>query len=125
MKKKLCLVFLGLFVVGILCLSVLIAGNENSNKFMNTEDSENQNLISEYNSEEIQITKGEKNKTKIREGNFSVDCECNLTEEKEQNKTKLKMKLSNGKNSEIKIMPETASTTAIQRLMIKNCNPEN
>ena len=35
---------------------------------------------------------------------------------------KLKAKLSNGRNAEIKIMPDTASERALQRLRLKVCN---
>lgn len=125
MRKSLNLMFLSFFVVGILCLSVLVAEkNQNQAGQENSENSKNTNFAVK-DGEYIQIIKGEKNKTRIKEGNFSVDCDCNLSQEKENNKTKLKIKLSNGKNSEIKIMPETASENAIQKLMIKNCNLEN
>jgi len=42
-----------------------------------------------------------------------------------QNRTILKTQLSNGKNAEIKIMPNTASETAIAILQLKNCNSDN
>jgi len=65
------------------------------------------------------------NKLRLRVRNVSVDCDCNLTQEKVQNKTRLKIQLSNGKNIEIKIMPDVASETALQRLRIKVCSQEN
>lgn len=40
----------------------------------------------------------------------------------EGNLSQLKTRLSNGRNAEIKIMPETASERALQRLRLKNCN---
>jgi len=43
----------------------------------------------------------------------------NLTSE---NETDLKIHLSNGRNATIKIMPETASERALERLRLKNCN---
>jgi hypothetical protein len=42
-----------------------------------------------------------------------------------QNKTMLKTQLSNGMNAEIKVMPNTASQKAIERLQLKVCNSEN
>ena len=42
-----------------------------------------------------------------------------------QEKTKLHVALSNGKNAEIKVMPNTASETALERLRLKNCGEEN
>jgi len=47
------------------------------------------------------------------------------TENVTNNKTKLVAKLSNGKGAEIKIMPDTASETAIIKLGIKVCNESN
>ena len=57
--------------------------------------------------------------------------EVNTTLELEQetnkttNKTKLKAKLSNGRKAEIKVMPDTASERAIERLRLKVCSEEN
>ncbi len=42
-----------------------------------------------------------------------------------QNRTRLKTQLSNGANAEIKVMPNTASERAIERLQLKVCNSEN
>ena len=62
------------------------------------------------------------NRVQLRVGNFSADCDCNLTQEQVQNRTKLYAGLSNGRNAEIKIMPDVASETALQRLRLKNCD---
>jgi hypothetical protein len=54
--------------------------------------------------------------------NKSMDClNCNFTQY--QNKTQYKLK--DGNTFEIKVMPETASETALNRLRIKNCNETN
>lgn len=37
----------------------------------------------------------------------------------------LQTQLSNGRNAQIKVMPETASETALARLRLKNCNESN
>lgn len=37
----------------------------------------------------------------------------------------LQAKLSNGRNAQVKIMPETASERALERLRLKNCNESN
>ncbi len=65
------------------------------------------------------------NRTQERENNrLRLNCsDCNYTGE--GNKTKLQIKLKDGRNFEIKIMPETASENALQRLRIKNCNESN
>ena len=56
-----------------------------------------------------------------------VDTELELEQEETEsgNKTKLKAKLTNGKNAEIKIMPDTASETALNKLRIRVCSEEN
>jgi len=38
---------------------------------------------------------------------------------------KFKVQLSNGRNAEIKVMPDTASERARERLQLKVCAPEN
>lgn len=64
------------------------------------------------------------NQIKLKVNNVSANCGLNLTQKQVQNKTKLETKLSNGRNAEIKIMPDTASETALQRLRLKNCVEE-
>jgi hypothetical protein len=54
-----------------------------------------------------------------------VKTNMNLTSLKENNKTIDMALMSNGKNAMIKVMPETASATAIARLSIKVCNVSN
>ncbi len=49
----------------------------------------------------------------------------NITSTQEQNRTRLYAQLSNGRNAEIKVMPDTASETALSRLRIRNCNESN
>lgn len=57
------------------------------------------------------------------ESNTNLTLVINKTEDK--NKTKLGAKISNGKYSEIKIMPDTASQIAIERLRLKVCSQTN
>lgn len=57
----------------------------------------------------------------MREGNGSP-VKTKLQLNNEGNASKLKIKLSNGRNAEVKIMPETASIRALERLRLKNCN---
>jgi len=67
----------------------------------------------------------ENNKIKFESNGVSVECDCNMTQEKIQNKTKLNVQLSNGKNAEVKVMPDTASEKALERLRLKVCSEEN
>ena len=71
---------------------------------------------------EVKIQRFE-NKLQIRSGEHSATCpnECNLTQEEFENRTRLYSKLSNGRNAEVKIMPDVASERALERLNLKNC----
>lgn len=60
----------------------------------------------------------------LREGNSSVKTKLKLIKV-EGNESKLEAELSNGKNAEIKIMPDTASQTALARLKLKVCSETN
>lgn len=73
---------------------------------------------------EVEVPEMGLNKKRLRVNNVSANCDCNLTQERVQNKTKLYAGLSNGRNAEVKIMPDAASETALQRLRLKNCVEE-
>ncbi|MFA5174251.1 MAG: hypothetical protein WC438_03655 [Candidatus Pacearchaeota archaeon] len=145
MKKSLMI-----FVLGVLLIGLVLAaqGNGNSvvsgnNAVQNNEENQESNLgennqiqdmisnklmAGEYeteNGKKLKIQLKDNNKIQLRVRNVSADCDCNLTQEKVQNKTKLKMQLSNGINSEIKIMPDVASETALARLRLRVCNESN
>jgi len=65
------------------------------------------------------------NRIRLEVGGVSVECNCEMKQEKVQNETKLFVRLSNGKNAEIKIMPDTASERALERLRLRECSEEN
>lgn len=73
---------------------------------------------------EVQLLRAQ-NKIMIKSGNFSANCsgECTLNESEDQ--IRIMKMLSNGRNAEIKIMPDTASERALERLKLKVCNEEN
>jgi len=78
------------------------------------------------NGQQIQIQQENQNRFQLMSNGISANCNnCNLTQEQFQGRTQFKIQLSNGENSEIKIMPNTASETALQRLRLKNCNESN
>jgi len=62
---------------------------------------------------------------KFSKGGVEAHSLLNITEETPQNISKLKVQLSNGRNAEIKIMPDTASATALAKLGMKVCNETN
>lgn len=99
-----------LLVFGILLLaslSLVLAKQEQAGQIANK-------VITTSEGKEIGLQMGEK--IGLIAGNVSAHTDLNITQEEEQNKTRLKVKLSNGRNAEIKIMPDTASERAIERL---------
>jgi len=74
--------------------------------------------------QQMMIQKKANNQIQLKVNGVSANCGLNLTQKQVQNKTRLETKLSNGRNAEIKIMPNTASETALQRLRLKNCVEE-
>jgi hypothetical protein len=75
--------------------------------------------------EEFRVSELAKNRLRLHAGNASADCDCNLTEEKEKNRTRLRVHHLNGRNTEVKIMPNVASETALRRLRLRVCNESN
>ncbi|MCF7860935.1 hypothetical protein K9M79_01725 [Candidatus Woesearchaeota archaeon] len=62
------------------------------------------------------------NRFRLEVGGVSAHCPFNITQERFQNRTRLYAGLSNGRYAEIKIMPDTASEMALQRLKLKKCD---
>ena len=87
----------------------------------------NAGIYTNQNGEEIRVSEMAQNRIRLMVKNKSANCDenCNLSEEKIQNKTRLKMHFSNGNESEIKIMPDSASERALEKLRLKNCNETN
>ncbi len=66
------------------------------------------------------------NLRELRVNGAAAETELNITAETDsEGKTRLRTRLRNGQESEIKIMPDTASERALERLRIKVCSPEN
>ena len=72
--------------------------------------------------QKIRLETQANNQCRLEANGISANCAMNLTQEQFQNGTRLYASLSNGRNAEIKIMPSTASETALQRLRLKNCS---
>ena len=85
------------------------------------------------NGTQLMVKKQAKNKIQLKIKNITAHTELNITSEqiqekiqnKTQNRTKLHVNLSNGRQAEIKIMPDAASETALQRLRLKVCDESN
>ncbi len=77
--------------------------------------------------EQMQVQTGVGNELKLQSGNVEAKTTMAMTQEQVQAGTKLQVKLSNGLNAEVKVMPDTASETALARLRAKcegNCTIE-
>jgi hypothetical protein len=71
----------------------------------------------------FRIGEGARDRVRIQSGEYFADCDdsCELREEKVGGSSRLKAKLSNGREVEVKIMPDTVSQRALERLRLKNC----
>jgi len=74
------------------------------------------------NGQQMMIQEKANSRVRLEVGGVGVDCDCNMTQERVNNRTMLKTKLSNGRNAEIKVMPDVASETALQRLRLRACD---
>jgi hypothetical protein len=83
------------------------------------------NSGSYFNSEGKEMQISVNNGVRLMVGNTEARSTMNVTQSQEQNRTRLHVQLSNGTNAEIKIMPDTASETAIARLRLVQCNESN
>jgi len=71
--------------------------------------------------QQMKINQQVNNQFRLEVGGVSADCPFNLTQEQFQNRTRLYANLKTGRDVEIKIMPDVASETALQRLRLRNC----
>lgn len=155
MKEKIFSIFIFLFVISLTFALAAqgegIGNNENTQEIesMKNLDSgiqDNQNLGEEdllKNQEKVQmkIQDGEllgengqmvkvqtqsNNQIKLESNGIKANCNnCEMMQEQGQDGTKLSVKMSNGQNSEIKVMPDTASQKALERLRLKVCSEED
>jgi hypothetical protein len=111
-----------------LSLSVAFVSAENggNDSGSDIEDDEDLNETEFEDDNEVEIEKDqERNKTKLKDNRTDAESELEIEIKNEGNKSKIKVKLSNGRNAEIKIMPDSASLRALERLGLKVCNESN
>jgi len=77
------------------------------------------------NGEEMRIQNENQFRLEVRGVEAKSNMQIGSEHDPVQNKTRLKTQLSNGKNAEIKVMPNTASERALERLRLKVCSSEN
>ncbi|MBW2989062.1 hypothetical protein KY358_01955 [Candidatus Woesearchaeota archaeon] len=73
----------------------------------------------------VELRKENAKRIRLMIGNASAQTMMEMEQEQVQERIKLTAKLSNGRNAEIKVMPDTASARAIERLRLKVCSEEN
>ena len=100
-------------------------GVQNQGEDSTIELRENSDLNGSFGDDKGKMLVLGENGVKLRVKNIEVHSTLNFSEEKVQNRSRLMVNLSNGRNAEIKVMPETASLRAIERLGLKVCNESN
>lgn len=73
---------------------------------------------------QMQIQEKSNNQIELKVGNSKAETGLQISSKTENNKTALSVALSNGKNAEIKVMPDVASEKALERLRLKTCTEE-
>ena len=74
--------------------------------------------------QKMQLSKQINNRFRLEVGGVAADCPLNLTQEQFEERIRLYAELSNGRNAEIKFMPDVASETALERLRLRNCDED-
>lgn len=77
------------------------------------------------NGKQVQVEEKANNKIQLKSGATQAQTSMEMVQEQTQEGTKLQVKLSNGKNAEVKIMPDTASEKALEQLRVRVCSEEN
>jgi hypothetical protein len=70
------------------------------------------------------IEMAEGNRIRLRVGNVTAETDLDIKQQKMQDKVQMSVKLSNGRNAEVKVMPNTASERALERLRLRVCTAE-
>jgi len=123
MKKLIASLLLIVLVIGILPITVF-ANSDTGVRARTNADIENTNN-SNGNTEPLVISANVGAIKQIQIRNITLHTELNVTENQLRQKNEFNIRLSNGRNTAVKIMPETASQTAIQRLRLRVCNESN
>jgi hypothetical protein len=108
----------------------IVTGNSNTDEVNQQTQEQNRIQIQDgtHMSEDgqmLRVQTKENNRIMLESGGISAECDCEIKQEKIQERTQLYGKLSNGKEAEIKVMPNVASEQALERLRLKVCSEEN
>jgi hypothetical protein len=74
---------------------------------------------------QIQVSELAQNRIRFKVRELEAETELEIEEETENNQTRLRVKLKNGTLRELKIMPDTASETALARLRLIACTSQS
>ena len=74
---------------------------------------------------QVQVQVRENNQMELSSGGMKAQTSMQLMNEGEESQLMVKATLSNGRNAEIKVMPDAAGETALTRLKLKTCAEEN
>jgi hypothetical protein len=77
------------------------------------------------NGKQMKVQEEANNQINLTVGTATATTKMQMTQEQTSEGTKLKVKLSNGMDSEVKIMPDTASEKALEQLKMNVCSEEN
>ncbi|MFH1711563.1 MAG: hypothetical protein ABH840_04585 [Nanoarchaeota archaeon] len=86
---------------------------------------ERQEIRAEIRGLNVTFEEGERNEIKIRVRNQTARTTLNITESVDENNNTILIVQKGNQAREIKIMPDTASERALERLRIKVCNESN
>lgn len=73
---------------------------------------------------QMMLSKQANNRFRLEVGEASADCQMELRQEQIAEQTKLYARLSSGDDAEVKVMPDSASETALERLRLRDCSGE-
>lgn len=77
------------------------------------------------NGKQIQIQEQANNRLQLNAGGAAAQTALQMSHEQGPNGTRLRVALSNGKNAEVKVMPDRAAERALERLRLRACSAEN
>lgn len=98
---------------------------ENSQVQTQTKSQVQSGSLTMQSGKQLQVQTGSNNQVQLKSGNAEAKTSMKMTQEQTATGTKLQVQLSNGKNSDIKVMPDTASEKAMEQLRMKVCSAEN
>lgn len=94
---------------------------------MQVKEQEQQKMgsLTTENGKQVELKEQAGNKVQLKSGEATAETSMQMTQEQTEQGTQLHAKLSNGFDAEVKVMPDTASERAMERLGLKVCAADN